>query len=138
VIGVRHAPLPDNCRHRSPLGSGAATASLLRVLPLDRELALCPIPPRSAPSGWEPPGSEQTVPTRTRSGLVGPTRCNARAKRWIHQAQPPTNAAVSGSGHGLRGMRERVEMCGGWVTAQPESNGGFAIRSSIPIVTAGP
>ena len=39
-----------------------------------------PFPARSAPSGWGPPGREQTGPTRTGSGLAGRTRCNARAR----------------------------------------------------------
>ncbi len=53
-----------------------------------------PIPTRSAPSGWGRPETEETEPTRTGSGLAGPTRCNARAKRWI-QAQSSVNASTA-------------------------------------------
>lgn len=41
-------------------------------------------------------------------------------------------AQVRGSGHGLLGMRERVEACGGWVTAEHERRG-FAVRTSLPL-----
>ncbi len=39
-----------------------------------------------------------------------------------------------GSGHGLIGMRERVEIYGGQFTAGPRQNGGFAVRAVLPIV----
>ncbi len=42
-------------------------------------------------------------------------------------------AAEPGGGHGLRGMRERVEVFGGEFRAGPERGGGFAVRVSLPI-----
>lgn len=47
-------------------------------------------------------------------------------------ASPGPRAWPHGSGHGLRGMRERVAAHGGWLSAAPE-RGGFAVRSSLPI-----
>ncbi|WP_405147132.1 sensor histidine kinase [Sphaerisporangium sp. NBC_01403] len=38
-----------------------------------------------------------------------------------------------GSGNGLRGMRRRVEMLGGRLSAGPGSGGGFVVRASLPI-----
>jgi signal transduction histidine kinase len=38
----------------------------------------------------------------------------------------------SGSGHGLVGMRERVELHGGSLIAQPATGGGFAVRATLP------
>lgn len=45
------------------------------------------------------------------------------------QAAP---VAVEGVGHGLRGMRERVAMYGGEITAGPRTPGGFVVRALIP------
>jgi signal transduction histidine kinase len=40
-----------------------------------------------------------------------------------------------GSGHGLIGMRERVAVFGGSLSAGPAENGGFAVAASFPLVT---
>lgn len=42
--------------------------------------------------------------------------------------------AIAGSGHGLIGMRERVAMLGGELSAAPLAGGGFAVRARIPRV----
>lgn len=42
-------------------------------------------------------------------------------------------AGVIGAGQGLIGMRERVDACGGWLTAAPIAGGGFAVRTSLPV-----
>lgn len=41
-------------------------------------------------------------------------------------------------GHGLVGMRERVEVIGGTVTAGPHPDGGFEVRAALPCRTAMP
>ena len=40
---------------------------------------------------------------------------------------------VSGAGHGLVGMRERVALYNGTMAASPTPTGGFAVRVTIPI-----
>jgi signal transduction histidine kinase len=45
---------------------------------------------------------------------------------------PMVRARTDGSGHGLRGMRERVESCGGRLAAGPEESGRFAVRAWLP------
>jgi signal transduction histidine kinase len=42
-----------------------------------------------------------------------------------------------GGGHGLAGMRERVGVFGGEVTAGPRASGGFAVRVRLPVEEAG-
>jgi signal transduction histidine kinase len=44
-----------------------------------------------------------------------------------------TSDTLSGGGHGLAGMRERVTLYGGTLTAGPTSNGGFRVRASLPL-----
>ncbi|WP_031509940.1 sensor histidine kinase [Streptomyces megasporus] len=48
---------------------------------------------------------------------------------------PPTEAATasSGAGHGLLGMRERVAMLGGELTAEATDDGGFAVEAFLPV-----
>jgi signal transduction histidine kinase len=43
------------------------------------------------------------------------------------------NGHTSGSGQGLLGMRERVQLLGGRFQASSTPDGGFAIRASLPV-----
>ena len=40
--------------------------------------------------------------------------------------------AAAATGHGLLGMRERVELWGGDLTAGPVAGGGYRVRARLP------
>jgi len=41
-------------------------------------------------------------------------------------------AGTGGTGHGLQGMRERVQLWGGSMEASPSEDGGFRLRVDLP------
>jgi signal transduction histidine kinase len=40
---------------------------------------------------------------------------------------------ANGGGHGLKGMRERAELCGGTLEAGPAAGGGWLVRAMLPL-----
>jgi signal transduction histidine kinase len=40
---------------------------------------------------------------------------------------------AAGGGNGLRGMRERIESCGGTLRSGPRPGGGFAVHAELPL-----
>jgi signal transduction histidine kinase len=68
----------------------------------------------------------------TRVGLrYGPDSVEIEVRNAAGSAGP--GDAVPGSGLGLAGLRERVELLGGEFTATSEADGGFAVRARIPL-----
>jgi signal transduction histidine kinase len=52
------------------------------------------------------------------------------------QSHPAGNPAAAGQpGHGLRGMRERVQLLGGHLETGPVTGGGFRVHARIPVFT---
>jgi signal transduction histidine kinase len=47
-----------------------------------------------------------------------------------------TGVAVSGTGHGIIGMRERAHLCGGQFSAGPLPDGGFQVAATLPLISA--
>jgi signal transduction histidine kinase len=45
----------------------------------------------------------------------------------------PPHSQVPGTGHGLVGMRERIAMLGGELTAKPTPEGGFVVAAMLPL-----
>jgi signal transduction histidine kinase len=46
---------------------------------------------------------------------------------------PVVSVAAAGSGHGIIGMRERVQLCGGSFSALPRPEGGFCVMAALPL-----
>ncbi|TMR06374.1 two-component sensor histidine kinase [Actinomadura soli] len=72
------------------------------------------------------PGAAVHVDVRYRTDGVTLTVRNAAASR-----EPDADLAASGSGMGLAGLRERVELIGGTFTAGPHLDG-FSVEASLP------
>jgi signal transduction histidine kinase len=71
------------------------------------------------------PGARVSVVIR-----YSPTTLRVSVTDGGGEATPVTQA--SGGGHGLVGMRERVTMLGGTLTAGPQRGGGFAVVADLP------
>jgi signal transduction histidine kinase len=52
--------------------------------------------------------------------------------------QAPTPSRGASPGHGLRGMRERIEGVGGQLQAQPDPAGGFTVTADLPVAAVTP
>ena len=50
----------------------------------------------------------------------------------VHNAPGDRRDGGTGTGHGLIGLRERVEVAGGTITAAPTVDGGFAVTATLP------
>jgi signal transduction histidine kinase len=70
------------------------------------------------------------------------SRADVRVRYWPHELEveiiddghgAPARSGTSPGGLGLIGMRERVALHGGQLTAGPVSGGGFAVRVKLPI-----
>jgi signal transduction histidine kinase len=80
------------------------------------------------------PGGRVRVEVRYGADLVTVAVSNTAAANTAATADPVLVA--SGSGSGLRGLRERVEVIGGTLRAGARPDGGFAVRAEIPVVAS--
>jgi signal transduction histidine kinase len=75
------------------------------------------------------PGAAVTVSVGHDSGAVLLRVANGPG--W--QAGPSENQNHHGPGHGLTGMRERVALLGGSLSAEPSPDGGFVVSAVLPL-----
>jgi signal transduction histidine kinase len=64
--------------------------------------------------------------------------CQLEIEVLSQPAPSPPAPPRAGHGHGLVGMRERVDMLGGHLDAGPQPDGGFAVVAQIPLEAAAP
>jgi signal transduction histidine kinase len=74
------------------------------------------------------PGSSVTVVVHYGPDQVRATVANTRPSR-----PPDPDLSAAGGGSGLDGLRHRVEVVGGTLTAESTSDGGFAVRATLPV-----
>jgi signal transduction histidine kinase len=59
-----------------------------------------------------------------------------RLRLSVHNGLSRPDGPRSGRGHGLAGMRERVALLGGSLSAGPDATGGFAVVATFPLADA--
>jgi len=65
---------------------------------------------------------------------VSVKRSGGELEVTVHNTKPPGSPTpVPGSGHGLTGMRERVALVEGTVSAAPTPEGGYLVQAIIPV-----
>jgi signal transduction histidine kinase len=70
---------------------------------------------------------------------AGPARARVRVRYGLHELELEVvddgggAAVVNGAGHGLAGMRERVAIYGGDLTAGSRPEGGFRVQARLPL-----
>ena len=74
------------------------------------------------------PGADATV-----SVQYGRHGVRATVFNTAPRLPPDTDLTAAGGGSGLDGLRHRVEVVGGTLTAGSTSDGGFAVRATLPV-----
>ncbi len=77
------------------------------------------------------PGSRATVKVSIGSDLVDVVVTNTAS------GSVSTGRRLPESGHGLTGMRERIAIYGGTLSAGPTPTGGYAVHASVPLEPSG-
>ena len=135
--GTELAPLPG-------VGELAELLDQARAAGLPVDFEVCG-PPRPLPGGAALAAYRivQESLTNTRKH-AGPRACATVTLRYCTDALMLTiaddgrgaAAVTGGGGHGLTGMRERVALYGGTLTAGPRPGGGFEVTALLPLTAA--
>jgi signal transduction histidine kinase len=110
-----------------PLPAGAE-AAVFRVVQeaLTNALKHAGSAPTDVLLRWAPDALEVVVADR------GPAPAAASRPGGVPSGGPPSPSLPSG-GHGIVGMRERVRVYGGSLSALPRPDGGFVVRARLPL-----
>jgi signal transduction histidine kinase len=93
------------------------------------------------------PGVDLSAYRIVQEALTNALKHAGRAHAWVNlrydcdrieleianDGSSATEAEGDGGGHGLHGMRQRAEVCGGTLTAGPRPEGGFVVRATLPV-----
>jgi signal transduction histidine kinase len=83
-------------------------------------------------AGRHAPGAAVTVTIEREGDQLRLSVHNGLSRpRGLLRTPPP-----AGQGHGLAGMRERVVLLGGSLSAGPDATGGFAVVATFPLADA--
>jgi signal transduction histidine kinase len=107
------------------------TSGQPRQLPADVELAAYRVLQEALTNVLKHAGGVRVAITFT----YGPDRFEVAVRNGGAEGAPPAPVAEA-PGHGLLGMRERVELLGGTLRAGPGVAGGFAVVASLPLAPA--
>ncbi|WP_327392332.1 histidine kinase [Streptomyces sp. NBC_01186] len=152
ILGLVRADDPDTFAVTGPEAPQPTLAALDTLLEGVREAglevdAVITGAPRTFPQGVElsayrlvqealsnalrhSPGAKTRVEISYVLGGLGLRVVNGRPERPVTPSP--------GSGHGLLGMRERVQLLGGEMTADPTEEGGFEVLAFVPVTPDAP
>jgi signal transduction histidine kinase len=124
---------------RRPLPAGAE-AAIYRVVQeaLTNALKHAGSAPTDVVLRWAPDALEVTVADRGGSARANSAVAPVPPGAARRDAALPSGAArpdapLPSGGHGIVGMRERVRLYGGELTARPRPDGGFMVRARLPL-----
>jgi signal transduction histidine kinase len=107
------------------------------VIELETEGALDDLPPGRALAAYRI--VQEALTNALRHDPTAPVRVSIRrtpsllAVEVLQGAGAPARRADGRQGHGLVGMRERVSLYGGTLSARPGPAGGFEVRAEVPL-----
>jgi len=145
LLGVLRGPEAAEFRPQPGLMDLPDLLDTMRLTGLDVDAAVTGTPRRPLPAGAELAAYRVAQEALTNAARHGGPDVRARVElTWspsglaIEVRDDGRGAAASpatrGSGQGLRGLRERVDLFGGTVEAGPVVGGGFRVRATLPYV----
>ena len=145
LLGVLRGPGDAEFRPQPDLMDLPDLLDTLRLTGLPVDVAVTGTPRRPLPAGAELAAYRVVQEALTNTARHGGPNVSARLElAWspsgltIEVLDDGRGAAASpatrGSGHGLLGLRERVDLFGGTVDAGPVVGGGFRVRATLPYV----
>ena len=145
LLGVLRGPEAAEFRPQPGLMDLPDLLDTMRLTGLDVDAVVTGTPRRPLPAGAELAAYRVAQEALTNAARHGGPDVRARVElTWspsglaIEVRDDGRGAAASpatrGSGQGLRGLRERVDLFGGTVEAGPVVGGGFRVRATLPYV----